>query len=364
MLEQKRVFGKTGEAEGMRKKLACTLAALGLLCASLWAFTQGAPAAKAEPYRLVPKGTFTPQSLPHTPFVSATPNPVWAGVKKPDEALLTLYSHNEGKLLLITVEDYLVGVLAGEMPAGYQPEALKAQAIAARTYLFYKKTNKGCSYYEQADICSDAAHCQAWLTVAERQAKWGSDYAQYTEKLLSAVRATAGLILLYQNKPIEALYHGSSQGSTENAANVYGSSLPYLVAVSSPENASMNIDTTQTFTITQALELLKKAFPACGLTKGNLAAGLRIKELNQSGRVASVQVGSVTCTGVELRRALGLKSANFTLSFSGVLTVVSMGKGHGLGMSQAGAEVFARQGKGYAEILSHYYPGTALGETP
>ena len=253
------------------------------------------------------------------------------------------------KIVEMPREKYLVGVVAAEMPASYEVEALKAQAVAART-----RTLGGCLSHHQADVCGDSACCQGYLDEEAQVARWGEDTEQYRARIEAAVNATQGIIILYEDKPIEVLYHAVSGGHTEDVEQVYGMALPYLRGVVSPgeENAS-RYETVQEFT----QETLAAAFPGMA---GPIA--LEVLERSESGRVLRVLVGGHEMTGRLFRSALGLKSTNFVIEqdADGV-RIWQRGYGHGVGMSQAGANAMAKSGVTFREILLHYYTGVVLG---
>ena len=144
----------------------------------------------------------------------------------------------DGEIVSMDIEEYLVGVVAGEMPASYEMEALRAQAVAARTYTLHLKHNGGCSAHSGADVCTNSGHCQAYRTQEERKESWGSHYDEYLAKIEEAVNSTEGQEIYYKGEEIQVFYHSSAGGETEDCANVYAESLPYLVSVSSPGEES------------------------------------------------------------------------------------------------------------------------------
>ena len=269
----------------------------------------------------------------------------------------------------IGLEDYVQGVVAAEMPAAYASEALKCQAVAARTRAIYSCRSlggNGCATRPDCDICTEAACCQGYLTAAEQQAKWGGEYAACLSRTESAVRATAGQILTYDGLPIQVMYHASSGGMTEDAQAVFSEALPYLTSVESPgeEHAScFSADTT--YSLKEAATKLEDAFPGCGVTADGLPGQLRLQSTTASGRIATVLVGTQTVTGQALRHALNLRSTLITWDAEGdTITFHTLGYGHGVGMSQAGAQAMAAAGSKYTDILAHYYPGTQLSLLP
>ena len=265
----------------------------------------------------------------------------------------------------IFLEDYVAGVVAAEMPARYGAEALKCQAVAARTRAVFSCRalgGNGCAAHADCDLCDDAACCQGYRDFAARVAAWGSEASVLDARVLSAVRATAGEILTYDGLPIEVLYHACSGGRTEDAAAVFAQALPYLVSVDSPgEEGYDGYSATARFTLAEAAERLLRAFPGCGVTAEGLPGQLRLQSTTASGRVDTLLVGTQTVTGRAFRQALGLRSTFITWDADDATIVfTTRGYGHGVGMSQAGAQAMAAQGVKYADILTHYYPGAVL----
>lgn len=269
---------------------------------------------------------------------------------------INVYNADTGKIQPMKLEDYIYHVVAGEMPASYDEEALKAQAVAARTYLIRKQPN-GCSAKEGADICTNSEHCQAFSSDEKLKENWGENYDKYSEKLRKAVNETAGEILTYEGEAIEAFYHASSGGQTEDVSNVYSESQPYLKSVSSSGDED---ERTVTFTSEKFAAMLSAAYPGSGITKSNFT-DVTILSRYDSERVENVRVGKTTITGKQFRKALDLRSAIFWLEFSSdSVKITTHGYGHGVGMSQMGANSLAEEGEDYVEILTHYYEGAEI----
>lgn len=265
----------------------------------------------------------------------------------------------------IPLEDYVAGVVAAEMPARYGAEALKCQAVATRTRAVFSCRalgGNGCAAHADCDLCDDAACCQGYRDFASRAAAWGSEASVMEARIISAVRATAGEILTYDGLPIEVLYHACSGGRTEDAAAVFAQAVPYLVSVDSPgEEGYDGYTATARLTLSEAAEQLEHAFPGCGVTAEGLPGQLRLQSTTASGRVDTLLVGMQTVTGHAFRQALGLRSTFITWDADDTAIVfTTRGYGHGVGMSQAGAQAMAAQGTEYADILNHYYPGAVL----
>ncbi len=321
--------------------LRTALIALALLCASLILLRMlqaRAPVPDADPPRTLPS----------------------EAIGQGGDESLTLRVFSAGELLTVSAADYLPGVLAGEMPAGFQAEALRAQAVAARSYILWK-TAHGCQTHPEADVCDEPSCCKAWCSEEALRGKWGEAYAENMERMRSAVRDTDGWYLCWEGEPIQAVFHASSPGRTEDSGSIW-QPLPYLVSVESPETAAdVPNYRTETAVGTEAFrETLQRENPSADFS-GDPADWIGETLRNESGRVSSVELGGAAFDGQTIRRLFGLRSACFTLERTrdGFLFRVT-GFGHGVGMSQYGAEVMARGGSGWREILAHYYPGTTL----
>lgn len=267
---------------------------------------------------------------------------------------------DDGSVSVRTMDEYLVGVIAGEMPASFDIEALKAQAVAARTYILYKMAHETPAHPEAA-VCSDPSCCKAQLTDAQMLANWGDAYAEYRGKLGQAVSSTDGQYLVYDGEPIQAVFHSSSDGMTESSAEIW-SAEPYLVCVSSPESEQdvPNFVSTVTSSVEGFSEAVLARYPQADLS-GAPEDWTGQAEYSESGRVSSITVGGVEIGGNEMRGMFGLRSTAFTLEYAdGRFVFTVRGFGHGVGMSQYGANVLASRGLDYCEILEHYYPGTEL----
>lgn len=257
------------------------------------------------------------------------------------------------------LEDYVLGVVAAEMPASFAKEALKAQAVAARTYTVRKLLHGGCGRCP-GGLCTDSAHCQAYAGEEQLRARWGEAYAANHAKVEATVRETAGQVLTYDGTVIEALFHSSSEGSTEDCAHVFAQDLPYLKAVSSPEAEQKS---EVRLAAADFVARADAAFGDCGLKADALAGQVRVSARYESGRVQTLRLGSREVSGTAARRAFSLRSANFSVAVQGGEVIFAVrGYGHGVGMSQRGADALAAAGRGYAEILAHYYTGTTLAD--
>lgn len=261
------------------------------------------------------------------------------------------------------METYLLGVVRAEMPADFEEEALKAQAVAARTYILHKIASGGSPNHPQADACDDINCCQAYKSREDAAAQWGERAAEYEEKIRRAVTETDGECVLYDGAPVLAVFHSSSAGTTQDAQAVWSASLPYLKSVETPEGEDTvpNYRSTASFSAAGLRETLLAALPEAKLegAPSNWFTDIRQQP---NGTVTSLSVGGVEVGGNRLRTILDLRSACFTISFDGDAVVFSVtGYGHGVGMSQYGANVLAGDGMNYREILEWYYTGAEVG---
>ncbi len=264
------------------------------------------------------------------------------------------------KVETMTLGDYLWGVLAAEMPAAFEEEALKAQAVAARSETLYRQANPSANHL-QADICTDYTCCQAYLTEGEAQAKWGELAEEYTEKLRRAVTETDGIVVKYGGEIIQAVFHSSSDGHTLAASEVWGGDLPYLQEVSSPEGEEVpNYYSVVTVDGETFRRVVQGEDPNAELGEDPSAWEIRLN-YNDNGTLTSVSVGGVELAATKVRTLFGLRSARFTVETGpeGVTFYVT-GYGHGVGMSQYGANAMAKDGKTYTEILNWYYTGVTV----
>lgn len=262
----------------------------------------------------------------------------------------------------IKLDEYLYGVVSSEMPADFEMEALKAQATVARTYTIYKIVNNQ-NKHTDADICDNASCCQAWISKEDRLSKWEENVRQSNwEKIISAVDGTMGKIITYNNEPINAFFHSNSGGITEIPINVWGGSgYPYLQVVeTSGEDNYSQYASEVTLTKTEFVNKIKEKHSNLEIDFSNSNC-IQISEKTDSGRVKTLKVGNLNLAGVEIRTILGLKSTNFNVLIDeNNIKFSVIGYGHGVGMSQTGADALAKQGKNYEEIIKHFYIGVEI----
>lgn len=241
------------------------------------------------------------------------------------------------------------------MPANFEIEALKAQAIVARTYTAYKMY-KG-SKHENADICDDSKCCQAWISKENRLARWNeAEKENNWNKIETAVKETSGKIITYNGEPINAFFHSNSGGTTERVSNVWGGTdYPYLQSVAtSGEDVYTQYSSNITLTKQEFQEKLQAVHPEI-IIDWNEENPIQITEYTESGRVKTLKVGNINISGVEARTILGLKSAKFSIEVGENISFNVVGYGHGVGLSQTGADAMAKTGATAEQIINHYY---------
>lgn len=252
------------------------------------------------------------------------------------------------------LEEYITGVVAAEMPANFNMEALKAQAVAARTYAIKHLNGK------YSDIKPEKIG-QAYINQEEMKRRWGNNFNNYYNKIKTAVYSTKGLILEYNGEAIEAVFHSTSSGMTENSENVWGKSLPYIKSVESKvDEKAPNFCVEVSFEKNEFEDKIKKAVNGAEKVN-NIYDSFKITKRSSAGYVLEASFGNIKTKGSEIRTALGLRSTDFEIKrVDNKIIFTTKGYGHGAGMSQYGAEFMAQEGKSYKEILSHYYSGAII----
>ena len=281
---------------------------------------------------------------------------------KDDEAAINVFLSGDKKTVSLSLFEYTCGSVAAEMPITYEDEALKAQAVACITNALRLKAAGGFDV-DGADISDDTSTHQGYMSLEERKEKWGDSFEKYEEKLEKAVKAVEGKALYYDGKLCIAAFCAISTGTTETAENVWGNAVPYLVSVKSSGDAlSPSYSVTAQYSISQTKECLEKL----GLkTDGLNDLSDIFSDIKKSfaGTVLNIKAGEKEFTGEDLREAFSLKSAAFDVKCSkDSVTFTTYGYGHGVGMSQYGADSMAKRGFDYEEILKHYYKGASVKE--
>lgn len=282
---------------------------------------------------------------------------------KGEDVPIKVYLHEHDQVVEMKLEEYLKGVVAAEMPAEFELEALKAQAVAARTYAVQNMSffgKKGSSEKHNADISTDPRQGQAWISEAKLKARWGTlSFSKYWTKISRAVDQTQGIIMTYQDEPINAVFHSTSGPKTASAREVWGSDYPYLQSITCNwDNNSPRYHETKEYSVAEIEKQLgQEAGVVAAVQNGNKEAATIISR-TESGRVAQVRIGTKTFSGLEVREKLNLRSTNFEINQKDdKLVFTTTGYGHGVGMSQYGANGMARAGKKYKDILSYFYKG-------
>ena len=266
-----------------------------------------------------------------------------------EENVQVVLSYNQDKsdAFSMDLEDYVIGVVAGEMPASFDMEALKAQAVASRTFALYKMDSV--NNYVLSTTISD----QVYLTMGEMKEKWGSDFEYYYNRVKTAVEATGGEILTYNGNIASTYYFAISNGYTDDALTVFNEDKDYLVSVESLWDKKYQ-SYSSTYTLSKASFLNK-----LGLTGDSITISNVVRASNNY--IRQIDINGTTFTGIEVFNKLNLKSTDFTITVNGDdVSILTYGFGHGVGMSQYGAQGMASSGYTYQDILKHYYQNTEI----
>lgn len=273
---------------------------------------------------------------------------------------INLLHNNENVVETLELEDYLINVVAAEMPVEYEEEALKAQATVARTYTLYQIENG--HKHDNADVCDSGTCCQAWISKEKRYEKWGDNQDEKWSKLTNAVYSTAGEVITYDGKPIDAFFHSNSGGTTEIPINVWGGSdFPYLQVVeTSGEDEYSQYYSEKEYTKAEIESKMKSAYSDFSID-WNEENCIEILEYTESSRIKTLKIGNKNISGVEARKIFELKSSNFTYEISeSTVKFKVIGYGHGVGLSQTGSNTLAKEGKNYKEIIEHFFKNVEI----
>lgn len=277
---------------------------------------------------------------------------------------IKLLHADTGEIEELPLDTYLLGVVSAEMPANFEQEALNAQALVARTYTIYSIVHSGGKHGE-ADICDDSTCCQAWISKEDRMARWDEAERELNwRKIENAVNTTAGKIITYNGEVIDAFFHSNSGGATEAPVNVWGgTNYPYLQSVETAGEDAYSQYSSEMILTKEELKNKILAKHSDFIIDYSQSDCIQILEYTESGRVKTIKIGNLNLSGVEVRTLLGLKSANFEVSIEGEnIKFAVKGYGHGVGMSQTGADSMAKQGSNYEEIVKHFYTGVEITE--
>lgn len=300
-----------------------------------------------------------------TPFKIRDDNVIFDSKNK-DIPKIKVYLSGEQRVVELNLEEYVRGVVSSEMPAEFSLEALKAQAVAARTYAAAHMDGFGGNGGKSdggADV-DDTVQCQVYRDKEQRLKLWNEKNRQeYWDKISKAVESTSGEILTYDGELCKyPLFFSVSSGKTENCAEVFSSDVGYLKSVESKEEEDADKrNSTVALSLQDFVSKINQAYPNAKVSTSKVKNQVSIKDRTEAGGVKSMKVGSETTTGPEFRKNLGLNSANFSISYAGnKVTISCRGYGHGVGMSQWGANAMAKSGKNYKDILKHYYQGVEI----
>lgn len=273
------------------------------------------------------------------------------------EHLVKVFDCVSEEIMVLDLEDYIAGVVAAEMPGSFHIEALKAQALAARTYTLVRMEQyggNGCANHIGSDICTDSTHCQAY----KDPKTLGKNY----KKVMEAVLTTKGEVIVYEDGLIDAVFHSTSGGKTENSEDVWANRVPYLRSVISEyEDSSPKLISMEKINIDEFISGLKSMDSELKISKKTLKNEMKIMERSEGGRVVKIKIGNKVFTGKAIREKFGLNSSNFNFNIGkNEIAFTVIGYGHGIGMSQYGADGMARNGYDYRDIIRHYYLGVEI----
>ena len=289
-------------------------------------------------------------------------------IKIQDGVKIKVFIKEQNKVKEMLLEEYVKGVVAAEMPAEFGLEALKAQAVAARTYAFARIKKlylPESNLHSDADVCTDSTHCQAWTSKENAVKRWAFlSRSSYWNKIEEAVKQTEGIIITYNNKIINPVFHSNSGGKTENSEDVWdGKAEPYLRSVTSEgEEGNMDYKNVVLINADDFCNKLINEYSDIKLTSSNILDQIKILEYSAGGRIMNIKVGNLILKGTDIRRIFNLKSTNikFEMKDKDTLLLTTYGNGHGVGMSQWGANYLAKNGGSCEEIIKHYYKGVEL----
>lgn len=296
-----------------------------------------------------------PSDLP--PIVDDVTSGGEVGDVKTEDVVFTVLNVTTNEAMELKGLDYITRVVAAEVPASFEEEALKAQTVAALTYaLNRKETHVGASEHEGCELCTDSKHCKAYASDERLREKWGDKYEENLQKVSDAVKSVYGEYMVYENEPIVAVFHAISAGKTEAAVNVWGHDYPYLQSVKSDGDRDVKgYESVKTFTADEFKKIMRE-YSADSVFDGDENKWIGDITRSDAGYVKTADLCGVLLAGTRVRSLFDLRSANFNLKYeNGEFTFTVHGYGHGVGMSQYGANEMAKSGATYREILDHYY---------
>ena len=288
-----------------------------------------------------------------------------------DAEYVRVYDRDTEKYTYMLLGEYLVGVVAAEMPSYFNIEALKAQAIACRTFTLYRMENMAGNYHssyhgdEGAEVCTFSGHCQAYMSYSEAYARWGKEYADAIfDVSRQAVLETSGMVVTYSGLLIDAVYHSSSYKSTDSIVNVWTADYPYLVGVETPETPEnlSNLVSEKVYSSSEFAERLKD-FDKSAVLSSDPSGWIEGITKNAFGKVGEAHIGGITLTGQNMKSVFSLRNTHFTCEYdsaSDEFTFTVYGNGHNVGLSQYGSNIYAKMGYDAEWIVTHYYTDTEI----
>lgn len=275
-----------------------------------------------------------------------------------DKNTITVFMTESSEIMKMEMKDYIIGVVAAEVPASYETEAIKAQAIVAMTYAQYRKKHPDKNI--SADISDDSSKHQGYMTDDDMKEKWGDAYESYRTKIEDAVDSVTGSVILYENEPIMAAYHAISGGKTESAENIWGEDIPYLQSVDSEWDIYSSRYTSEVRLTADEVKKIMKTSEKADFDSPE-EEWIEIKKTTDNGTVLEAIICGIDLTGIETRELFALRSPVFDVKYEdGEFIFTVSGYGHGVGMSQNGANCMAKEGKTAEEIIKHYYKGVTI----
>lgn len=275
-----------------------------------------------------------------------------------DKNTITVFMTESSEIMKMEMKDYIIGVVAAEVPASYETEAIKAQAIVAMTYAQYRKKHPDKSI--SADISDDSSKHQGYMSDDDMKEKWGDAYESYRTKIEDAVDSVTGSVILYENEPIMAAYHAISGGKTESAENIWGEDIPYLQSVDSEWDIYSSRYTSEVRLTADEVKKIMKTSEKVDFDSPE-EEWIEIKKTTDNGTVLEAMICGIDLTGIETRELFALRSPVFDATYEdGEFIFTVSGYGHGVGMSQNGANCMAKEGKTAEEIIKHYYKGVTI----
>ena len=283
---------------------------------------------------------------------------------KGEDVFIRVYMHEQGKVIEVNLEEYIAGVVAAEMPAEFELEALKSQAVAARTYAVKNMLmfgGSGLASQPGADVSTDYRESQAWLSMEKLKERWGKNYDAYWGKIMRAVEETRGQVVTYNGELINAVFHSTSGERTASAKEVWGFDYPYLISVPCVwDQKAPRYQEKKEFALADIEQLLGTETQVVAAVQ-NGSGAIQVMDKTDSGRVGQIRIGSKILPGLAVREKLDLRSTNFTAEIrDGKMVFNTIGYGHGVGLCQYGANGMAKTGQDYRKIITTYYTGVAL----